>query len=164
MSEENGPVAEHGAAAGHHPIECLMKTAMESLESIVDVNTVVGDPIETRDGSIVVPVSQVSLGFAAGGAEVVSRSGRNEPERPFGGGSGAGVSVRPVAFLVVQAGTVRLLPVSDRGPWDRVVDMLPELMERVERALPRLTGLSAPSNPPDGGAGLPTDGQPSTAG
>lgn len=116
--------------SGAHPIEGLMRTAMQSLEGMIDVNTVVGDAVETREGTVVVPVSQVSFGFVAGGGQY--GSGRREDAAlPFGGGSGAGVSVRPVAFLVVQRGTVRLLPVDQRASLERLLDLAPELVERI---------------------------------
>lgn len=85
-----------------HPIQGLMKTAMESIKEMVDVNTVIGDAVEAPDGSVIIPVSRVGLGFAAGGSEF---GDNRESELPFGGGSGAGVSVQPVGFLVV--GTTR---------------------------------------------------------
>lgn len=109
-----------------------METAMESIKSIVDVNTILGDPVETPDGSVVVPVSRVSLGFAAGGAEYES-GGRpaHEAGFPFGGGSGAGISVSPVAFLVVGNGDVRLLPVDGNAIFDRLVDLAPRVIEQM---------------------------------
>ena len=100
-----------------------MQTAMESIKSIVDVNTILGDPVETPDGSVVVPVSRISLGFAAGGTEYET-GGKpgGGAEFPFGGGSGAGISVNPVAFLVVGQGEVRLLPVDSNVIFDRLID------------------------------------------
>ena len=100
----------------HHPIESLMKTAMENLKEMVDVNKIVGDAVETPDGSVIIPISRVSFGFAAGGTEFEHQAegnGRNSPAPtglPFGGGSGGGVMVQPVAFLVAGQGQVRLLP------------------------------------------------------
>lgn len=122
----------------HHPIEGLMETAMESIKAMVDVNTILGDPVETPDGSVVIPVSRVSLGFAAGGSEyeVQKRSqghgdGQGSPF-PFGGGSGAGISVNPVAFLVVGQGQMRLMPVDGNAVFDRLIDMAPKLIEQLK--------------------------------
>ncbi|HLS91270.1 MAG TPA: GerW family sporulation protein [Limnochordia bacterium] len=116
-----------------HPIEGLMQTAMESIKSIVDVNTILGDPVETPDGSVIVPVSRVSLGFAAGGTEYESGGKQDAgPEFPFGGGSGAGISVSPVAFLVVGQGEVRLLPVDGNAIFDRLIDLAPRLIEQLK--------------------------------
>src|SRR5690606_37334977 len=108
-----------------HPIEGLMKTAMESIKEMVDVNTVVGDAVETQDGTVIIPVSRVSFGFAAGGGEYGGdrggMSGRQEAAKaPFAGGSGAGVSVQPVGFLIVGHDQVRMLPVTDRAIYDRL--------------------------------------------
>lgn len=109
-----------------------MQTAMESIKSIVDVNTILGDPVETPDGSVVVPVSRISLGFAAGGTEYESGGKQGAgAEFPFGGGSGAGISVNPVAFLVVGQGEVRLLPVDGNVIFDRLIDLAPRLVDQL---------------------------------
>jgi len=125
---------------GNHPIESLMKTAMESIQQIVDVNTIVGDPVETPDGSVIIPISRVSCGFAAGGSEFAPPAedhkqavnpGGQAPALPFGGGAGAGVSVQPVGFLVVGNGTIRLLPVDGNVVVDRLIDTVPDLLDKV---------------------------------
>lgn len=124
-----------------HPIESLMKTAMENLKEMVDVNKIVGDPVETPDGSIIIPISRVSFGFLAGGSEFesleekrVQAGGHNQEngEMPFGGGSGGGVSVQPVAFLVVGQGQVRLLPVDRHAMLDRLIDLAPQLIAHLQ--------------------------------
>lgn len=118
-----------------HPIEGLMKTAMESIKEMVDVNTIVGDPVETPDGSVIIPVSRVACGFAAGGGEYESLEfgkKENQGPMPFGGGSGAGVSVQPVGFLVVGNGQVRLLPVDGNAVVDRLIDVAPNLINQVQ--------------------------------
>lgn len=126
---------------GNHPIEALMKTAMESIQQIVDVNTIVGDPVETHDGSVIIPVSRVACGFAAGGSEFLGAEDNKEESKgeekggggalPFGGGSGAGVSVQPVGFLVVGNGQVRLLPVDSNAVIERVIDTVPDLIDKI---------------------------------
>lgn len=124
---------------GNHPIESLMKTAMESIQQIVDVNTIVGEPVETHDGSVIIPISRVSCGFAAGGSEFAPaedskehvNTGGQAPALPFGGGAGAGVSVQPVGFLVVGNGSIRLLPVDGNVVVDRLIDTVPDLLDRV---------------------------------
>ncbi|HZW84183.1 MAG TPA: GerW family sporulation protein [Candidatus Deferrimicrobium sp.] len=125
----------------NHPIEALMKTAMESIKEMVDVNTIVGDAVETPDGSVIIPVSRVACGFAAGGSEFdTGNSGNSGGEKggtglPFGGGSGAGVSVQPVGFLVVGQGNVRLLPVDSNGAlFDRLIDAVPQIIDRFSGA------------------------------
>jgi len=121
-----------------HPIEGLMKTAMQSIKEMVDVNTVVGDAVETNDGSIIIPISQVACGFAAGGGEydISNSSGRSE-ELPFAGGSGAGVSVRPVGFLVVRMNDVRLISVAGNPLAERVVDLAPQIVDKIEGIMDR---------------------------
>ena len=111
-----------------HPIEGLMNTAMNSIKEMVDVNTIIGEPIETSNNIIILPISKVGFGFAAGGSEFkgetineYTKKDKDEAiqyKLPFGGGSGAGVSISPVAFLVVQGGSVRLLPVNQSSAVD----------------------------------------------
>lgn len=115
-----------------HPVEGLMDTAMQSLKEMIDVNTILGDPIEALDGSLIIPVSRVFMGFAAGGSEFGEP--KEEQSAPFGGGSGAGISIKPVAFLVVGQGKVRLLPVGSEAFIDRIIDLIPPLMNRTTNA------------------------------
>ena len=117
-----------------HHLENLMRSTMENLRSMIDVNTVIGDIIETSDGTSIVPISKVSVGFASGGSEFGNHTSlRKEEEKyPFGGGSGAGVSVKPIAFLIVKDGMVRLQPVDYDNTVDRVVDSVPQIFEFVK--------------------------------
>lgn len=123
-----------------HPIENLMLTAMNSIKDMVDVNTIIGEPIETSNNTIIIPISKVGFGFVAGGSEfkgeTIDEYTKREKEEaiqyrpPFGGGSGAGVSIAPVAFLVVQPNNVKLLPVEHCSAIDRLLDYVPDLMEK----------------------------------
>ena len=126
-----------------------MKTTMESLKAMVDVNTVVGEAVETKDGTVIVPVSRVTFGFVAGGGDELpaeqgqgyqsgqgSSTGQDE-HMPFTGGSGAGVSVKPVGFLVVGDGKVRFLPVDSRAIYDRLVEAAPDLLDRLADIMER---------------------------
>lgn len=118
-----------------HPIEGLMKTAMESIKEMVDVNTVVGDPVETPDGTVIIPISKVACGFGAGGGEFDAVSNKNSEEEQgpfFGGGSGAGVSVQPMGFLVVGHDQIRLLPVDTNAVVDRLIDLAPRLVSQIQ--------------------------------
>ena len=110
------------------PIEGLMSVAMENIKSMVDVNTIVGEPIVTPDGATIVPISRVSFGFGAGGSEFSAvPADKKGDDRMFGGGSGGGASIKPVAFLVVNKDTIRILPITNTlSTIDRVVDMVPE--------------------------------------
>jgi len=120
----------------NHPIEGLMKTAMQSIKEMVDVNTVVGDAVETNDGSVIIPISQVACGFAAGGGEYETGTGTNEG-LPFAGGSGAGVSVKPIGFLVVRMNDVRLISVAGNPLAERVVDVAPQIFDKIESLMER---------------------------
>lgn len=125
-----------------HPIEGLMLTAMNSIEDMVDVNTIIGEPIETSNGIVIIPISKVSFGFAAGGSEfkgeTVDEYKKKDKDEsiqyrlPFGGGSGAGVSINPISFLIVQDNKVKLLPVSHSSCFDKILDYIPELFDKVE--------------------------------
>lgn len=124
---------------GSHPIEELMRTTMENIRSMVDVNVIVGDPVETPDGSVIIPISRIVFGFAAGGSdfEVAEANGEEKKQSedskfPFGGGSGAGVSLQPVAFLVVGGGQVKLLPVDDKAVIGRIIEMAPQIVEQIQ--------------------------------
>lgn len=118
-----------------HPIEKLMDTAMSNIKSMVDVNTIVGDAVETVDGSVIIPISKVSFGFAAGGGEMSDEEEEGEKAKPFAGGSGAGVMLNPMAFLVVKKDQVRLLPVSNNALAERLVNIAPEILEEVKEIM-----------------------------
>lgn len=133
------------AKGKNHPIEGLMITAMDSIQGMVDVNTIIGEPIETSVGSVIIPISKVTFGFAAGGSEfkgeTVDEYTKKEKEEqvqyrlPFGGGSGAAVNINPVAFLIVQADTVKLLPVNHASSLDKVLDYAPDIIEKIEKVM-----------------------------
>lgn len=127
----------------NHPIEGLMLTAMNSIESMVDVNTIIGEPIETSNNIVIIPISKVCFGFAAGGSEfkgetIDEYTKKDKDEKvqyrlPFGGGSGAGVSINPIAFLIVENEKVRLLPVNHTSCIDKMLDYIPDLFERINK-------------------------------
>lgn len=121
-----------------HPIESIMGTTMENLREMVDVNTVVGDAVQTPDGSTIIPISKVSFGFVAGGGEYETKpqtpAARPIQRRaPFAGGTGAGVSVCPLGFLIVGKGQVKMLPAQHETYIDRLVELAPVLLEDVKR-------------------------------
>lgn len=123
-----------------HPIQGLMKTAMESIKEMVDVNTIVGDAVETPDGTVIIPISRVAFGFAAGGGggEIDDAEFDDEGETTpaFGGGSGAGVSVKPVGFLICSANNgVRFIPVEGQILYDRILDMVPQVLDRLQQMM-----------------------------
>lgn len=130
-----------------HPIEGLMTTAMNSIKDMVDVNTIIGDPIEASNNIVIIPISKVSFGFASGGSEfkgeTIDEYTKKEKEEaiqyrlPFGGGSGAGVSINPIAFLVIQSNNVKLMPVNHSSSLDKLLDYMPDLIEKTNNVMNR---------------------------
>ncbi|MEE1199612.1 MAG: GerW family sporulation protein [Christensenellales bacterium] len=124
-----------------HPIEGIMTTTMENIRDMIDVNTIIGEPIATADGMTVIPVSRVSFGFVAGGSEYTAQTPRRgdftteQKEYPFAGGTGAGVTVQPLGFLVTGQDQVRLLPAQPYAPIDRIIEMMPQAMCEIKNAL-----------------------------
>lgn len=117
-----------------HPIEGLMTTTLESIRDMIDVNTVVGEPIATADGATVVPISRVSFGFVAGGGEMKPAStAAQPPEPPFAGGAGAGVTVQPLGFLVTGPDGVRLMPAQCYQPIDRIIELIPQVVAELRK-------------------------------
>ncbi len=110
----------------------MLENTIAKIREMIDVNSVVGDPITTPDGVTIIPVSKVSVGFGGGGSDFVSRN-VNKQENPFGGGAGGGVKVTPIAFLIVKDGTVRMLPVATPANTtaDRLVEMVPDVLDKV---------------------------------
>ncbi|HNX64787.1 MAG TPA: GerW family sporulation protein [Oscillospiraceae bacterium] len=111
-----------------HPISGLMGITMEKIREMVDVDTVIGDPITVSDGTVIIPVSKVSFGFASGGSDLPSKT-QNEL---FGGGSGAGITIQPLAFLVVSKGEVKLLQMSmNANSSNAIINMVPEVFDKI---------------------------------
>lgn len=122
-----------------HPIGELMETMMSKIRELVDVNTIVGQPIRTVDGITLIPVSKVSFGFAAGGSEFQTKNGKDGQVNPFGGGSGAGVKIEPVSFLVIREGSVRMISANsgERTAVEKLIDAAPDILEKVKEYLPK---------------------------
>ncbi|MDQ6418279.1 GerW family sporulation protein [Paenibacillus sp. LHD-117] len=131
-----------------HPIQGLMQTAMENIKEMVDVNTIVGDPVQTPDGSIIMPISKVGFGFVAGGSDIRldtadqqhHNGGGNGKDAhnaqvamPFGGGSGGGVSITPIAFLVVGTHGVKIVPLDNQTHlMERIIDSAPGVFDKIQ--------------------------------
>ena len=128
-----------------HPIESLMITAMNSIKQMVDVNTIIGEPIRALNNTVIIPISKVGFGFAAGGSEftdeTINSYNKKEKEEnikyalPFGGGSGAGVSIVPVAFLIIQNDTVKLLEANHSSVLDKLTEYVPDVINSVSKIL-----------------------------
>lgn len=116
-----------------HPIGDLMETTMQKIREMVDVNTIVGTPIVTADGLTLIPISKVSFGFASGGSDFQSKHQQAGQNNSFGGGSGAGVNITPVAFLVVKGTSIKLLNIAPPATTtvDRIIEMVPEVIDKV---------------------------------
>lgn len=110
------------------PLSDLMETTMAKIHEMVDTNAIIGEPITTPDGVTVIPVSRVSFGFGTGGSDY------GKTVDKFGGAGAAGVKIDPVSFLIIKDGVTRVMPVAlpAVGPVDRILDMVPEVMDRVE--------------------------------
>ena len=115
-----------------HPIGDLMNTTMEKLREIAKVDTIIGQPIQAGAVTII-PISRLSVGFASGGSDFTSKNQKPEADNAFGGGSGAGMNLSPVAFLIVKGDSVRLMPVAPpaANTVDRVVELVPEVIDKV---------------------------------
>lgn len=132
---------------GEHPINGLMGVTLDKIRQMADSNTIIGNPINTADGTTILPVSRVSFGFASGGSDFVSK---RAPKDLFGGGSGAGMSIVPVAFLVIKDGNVRLLQLADKSaPMDRILNLVPEVMDTVTGFMNKGKKDTAPADVPD---------------
>ena len=110
----------------------MLENTIAKIREMVDVNSVIGTPITTADGVTIIPVSKVSAGFGGGGSDYVSKNA-NKQENPFGGGAGGGVSVTPIAFLIIKDGNVRMMPVAAPANTtaDRLVEMIPDTLDKV---------------------------------
>ena len=112
-----------------HPINSLMDTTMKKIKELIDVNTIIGDPITTPDGTTIIPVSKVTYGFASGGSDLPTKKDNREC---FGGGSGAGVTIQPIGFLTISKGNVKMVPIEKYdGAADRIVGMIPEAFDKI---------------------------------
>lgn len=112
-----------------HPIKGLMDSTIQNIKKMVDGNTIIGDPITTPEGAMIIPISKVHLGFASGGSDF---GGKNPEKDRFGGGAGAGMTVTPVGFLVLSGGNVRLVQLADKNNTaERAINLVPEVMDKV---------------------------------
>ncbi|MDR7073791.1 GerW family sporulation protein [Fictibacillus barbaricus] len=135
---------------GEHPIQGLMKTAMENLKEMIDVNTIIGDPVETPDGSVILTVSKVGFGFAAGGSDFGNQQDSSSQQQsqgnqgssgdsknsPFGGGSGGGVSITPIAFLVVSNTGIKTIHLDNSTHlYERILDLAPGVIDKLQHLM-----------------------------
>lgn len=116
-----------------HPLPDMMGISIEKIKTMADANTVIGEAIHTPDGVTLIPVSKVKYGFAGGGSDFATKSYPANKDNAFGGGTGASVSITPVAFLVIKGESVRLLPVAEpaSNSMERLIELLPELVDQI---------------------------------
>ncbi len=128
-----------------HPIEALMEITMNNIQDMVDVNTIIGAPIDINENISIIPISKVCFGFVAGGSEFsgetieeYNRKDKDEEiiyKNPFGGGSGAGVNITPVSFMVINNGNIKLMPVEYCSTIDKIADYIPDVVEKLEKIM-----------------------------
>lgn len=117
---------------GQHPVQETMRITMEEIRGMVDANTIIGEPIVCDGGTTVIPVSKVSYGFASGGSDLPTKVAKEQ----FGGGGGAGVSITPIAFLVITKNDVKLMQLSvNASTPNAVINMVPDLMDKLTNLL-----------------------------
>ena len=118
----------------NHPLSEMMSASMSKIREMVDVNTVIGDPIVTEGGVTIIPVTKVSIGYGGGGSDFATKNYPANRDNAFGGGAGAGVTITPVAFLVVRGDNVRMLPVAEPASTsvDRLIEQLPDLIDKLQ--------------------------------
>jgi len=115
-----------------HPIQGLISTAMSKIKEMIDVDTIIGEPIATADGTTIIPVSKVSFGFASGGSDLPTKSSKDL----FGGGSGAGITIQPIAFIVIANGDVKLLQMSmNANSSNAIINMVPDVVDKITSIL-----------------------------
>ena len=111
----------------------MLTSSMEKIQKMVDVNTIIGQPVHLGDGVTIVPITKVHIGMGGGGTDFATKSALSAKKDPFGGGLGAGVSIDPVAFLIFKGDTVRMMPVAEPASTtvDRIVEQAPDLIDKL---------------------------------
>ena len=119
-----------------NPVESIMAEAMSKLKSVIDVNTVVGNPITTFDGTTIIPISKVSAGFIAGGGEYNQSKDmkkNNNLDFPFAGGSGTGFSINPVGFLVETSSGLKFIGIDDKSAYENLLEIMKNVTEKISK-------------------------------
>ena len=115
-------------------LKSMMVESMEKVKEMVDANNIVGEPITTPDGVTLIPITKVSVGYGGGGSDFATKNYPANRDNAFGGGAGAGVTITPMAFVVIRGESVRMLPVSEPASTsvDRIVELVPDILDRIE--------------------------------
>ncbi len=116
----------------NHKLPGMLEGTVAKMKELVDVNSVIGEPITTVDGVTIIPISRITVGFAGGGSDYVSKN-LNKQDNPFGGGVGGGMTVTPIAFMVIKEGNIRMLPVAlpANTTAERVVELVPDMLDKL---------------------------------
>lgn len=139
-----------------HPINGLMETAMQSIKDMVDVNTIIGEPVESKDGTVIIPISKVSFGFGAGGSDFGQKTVATN-DANFGGGSGGGATIEPVAFMVVGKEEIKLMPVEkNTSPAQDIIDSVPTILDKVVKLFKKKEKTEDTVNPVEEAANVET--------
>lgn len=120
-----------------NPVESIMTEAMSKLKSVIDVNTVVGNPITTFDGTTIIPISKVSAGFIAGGGEYNQTKDMKKNAQldfPFAGGSGSGFSISPVGFLVQNQSGLKFINIDDKSAYENMLEIVKNVTEKLTKS------------------------------
>ncbi|MDE6397840.1 MAG: GerW family sporulation protein [Clostridiales bacterium] len=115
--------------SNEHPVERVMDNAFTKIRTLVDADTVVGNPVRTEDGVSIIPLSKVTMGFLTGGGEYSDMAQQNLAEYPFAGGSGAAVSVSPIGFLVSDGKSVKIIKMDDKNPFEKILNLIPDVVD-----------------------------------
>ena len=142
----------------HQKLNDVLNASIAKIKEMTDVNTVIGDPITTPNGTTVIPISRLSCGFAAGGSDLPSKS---QPQSGlFGGGTGAGITIEPIAFLVIQNENVRVMQVEPYfGPVDRALEKVPEVIDKITSLVQKIKPGEDEDDKDE--PEMPDDGEPS---
>lgn len=123
--------------ANQTPINELLGISMEKIKEMADVNAIIGEPIKLEDGTTIIPISKVSYGFASGGSDLPSKSEKNL----FGGGAGAGISIKPEGFLVISNGNAKMVPMTaSNDPISAVINSVPEAVDKITSFIKKKKG------------------------
>jgi len=119
-----------GGGEERHPIERLMGDSMASIKGLVDADTIIGSPVCTSDGKVILPVSKVTMGFMTGGGEYsdVSKKGKKGNAYPFAGGSSGGITVSPIGFLINDNNNIRMISISGESGYEKLLGLVPEVI------------------------------------
>lgn len=112
-------------------INQIMENAIEKIKTFMDTSTVIGVPFETKEGSLLIPLTKVSVGFVAGGGEY-GENKKNE-KNPMAGGTGGGVCVQPIGFLAIKNDTCKLIRIDAKSKYEKLMDSIPDIISNISK-------------------------------